>query len=445
MIDFSRRLFVGAGLAFAAACSAPLPALASEQRAVRARRFFDSVGICTHPNWRTGPWGSTNWENALLKTGVMHTRGKIGSRRMGEAALGHLEKLFARGVKICATVADQEEGLDRDATKANLDFLADAVGPQNISGIESANEYNNPHKKPPNWAPELREFQQWLHDTVRSDPRLASIPLVAPSIWGRVTEDYLAVGNLEPNVDKACLHYYTGGRRPTIAGRPRGGGDEGGGAGSYALADAISDAKTLAPTKPLWITEYGYPVAGPGLSLTGNFITEEAAAKYLIRGLLDAFGEGVERTYVYSLIDDVQRSPPRYHGLLDGALRPRPSFEAVRNLIALFADRPDAFAPGVLKYNLANVPQSLKSQLFQKSDGTFLLTMYRDVDSYDRLLKQDIAVAPTDVHLSLDRPAASAEVFTPTFQPGATLSVKGVNKLTVPVGDHVAVVRLAFS
>jgi hypothetical protein len=443
MIDLSRRLFVGGGLAFAAACSAPLRALASEQRAVRAGRFYDSVGICTHPNWRSGPWGRTNWENALLETRVMHTRGKIGSGRMGGAALVHLEKLFARGVKICATVADQDEGLDREATKANLDFLADAVGPQNISGIESANEYNNPHKKPADWASELRDFQKWLHDTVRADPRLAPIPLVAPSIWGRVTNDYLAVGNLEPNVDKGCLHYYTGGRRPTIAGKPRSD-DEGGGSGYYSLADAIKDAKTLAPTKPLWITEYGYPVTGPGLSLTGNFITEAAASKYLIRGLLDAFGEGVERTYIYSLIDDVQRSPPRYHGLLDGDLRARPSFQAIENLIALFADNGGAFAPAVLKYNLANVPQSLKSQLFQKSDGTFLLTMYQDVDSYDRLSKQDIAVAPTDIHLSFDRSAAKAEVFTPTFQPAPTQVANAIKTLTIPVGDHVTVVRMTF-
>jgi hypothetical protein len=374
----------------------------------------------------------------------MHTRGKIGSRKAGAAGLVHLERLFARGVKICATVADQDEGLDREATKANLDFLAEAVGAQNVSGIESANEYNNPKKKPPNWAPELREFQKWLHDTVRADPRLSSIPLVAPSIWGRVTDDYLAVGNLEPNVDKGCLHYYTGGRRPTIAGRPRGGGDEGGGSGHYALADAIKDAKILAPTKPLWITEYGYPVTGPGLSLTGNFITEAAAAKYLIRGLLDAFGEGVERTYVYSLIDDVQRSPPRYHGLLDGGMRPRPSYDALRNLIGLFFDRADAFAPGVLKYDLANVPSSLKSQLFQKTDGTFLLTMYQDVDSYDRLLKQDVTVAPTNVQLSLERPATNVEVFTPTFQSEPTQSANRVKALTVPVGDHVTVVTMKF-
>ena len=374
----------------------------------------------------------------------MHTRGKLGSGKTGAASLSHLKKLFARGVKICVTVADQDEGLDRDATKANLDFIADVVGPQNVSAIESANEYNNPRKKPADWAQELREFQKWLHDTVRADRRLAAIPLVAPSIWGRMTSDYLDLGNLEPNVDKACLHYYTGGRRPTIAGRPKGD-DEGGGSGHYSLADAIRDAKTLAPTKPVWITEYGYPIIGPGLSPRPGFISEEAAAKYLLRGLFDAFEEGVERTYIYSLIDDVQRSPPRYHGLLDGALRPRLSYRAVENLMPLFIDQRGEFAPAVLKYNLGNATPTLKRHLFQKSDGTFLLTMYQDVDSYDRLLRRDIAVAPTNVQLSFDRSPAKVEVFTPTLQPGATQSAKAAKTVSIPVGDHVTVVRITPS
>lgn len=443
MINLSRRLFMGSGLAFAAACSAPLPAAAFEKRAVGARRFFDSVGICTHPNWRSGPWNSPDAQMAFLSTGVMHTRGKIGSGRPGAAALAYLEKLFARGVKICVTVADQGDGLDRDATQANLRFLAEVIGPQHISAIESANEFNNPRKRIPNWALELRDFQKWLHETVRGDPRLASIPLVAPSIWGRLTDDYLALGNLEPNVDKGCLHYYTGGRRPTIAGRPRTD-TEGGGNGSYSLTDAVNDAKVLAPSKPLWITEYGYPVTGPGLSPTRSFISEAAAAKYLIRGLLDLFAEGVERTFVYSLIDDVHRSPPRYHGLHDGNLRPRPSFQALRNLITLFKDRAEAFAPGVLKYNLADVPPSLKSQLFQKSDGTFLITLYQDVDSFDRVTGRDVVVSPTDVQLSFHRLAAKVEVFTPTFGARPTQSASMVSTLRVPVADDVTVVRIAF-
>jgi hypothetical protein len=279
-------------------------------RAIAASRFADAVGICTHPNWQRTIWGSVDWPSALLDTGVRHTRGKVGRGAPGRAAVGQLQRLFDNGVKICATVASEDGEFNYDDTRANIDFLANQVGARNLSGIESANEYNHPRKRPADWAPRLREFQAWLYRTVKSHPRLAGVPVVGPSIWGRRTEDYLELGNLQRNVDKACLHYYTGGRRPTRAGRP-GGRDEGGGERDYSISDALRDAAVIAPAKPMWITEYGFPVAGPGTPLSGHMITETAAAKYLVRGLLDAFGLGVEKIYIYSLIDDVQRSPPR--------------------------------------------------------------------------------------------------------------------------------------
>lgn len=433
---FSRRQFVGAGLALTAASALPMRAFAAAVPATPAKRFVDTVGICTHPHWRTTLWGSTDWESLFLETGVMHTRGKIGRGTGGKAAVADLQKLFSAGVKICATVADPK--LDRVATKANLDFLASHVGAQNLSGIESANEFNNPKTKPANWAAQLRDFQKWLRDTVRANSAFNNVPLVAPSIWGRLTWDYVELGNLEPNVDRGCMHWYTGGRRPSIAGSPSTKNVEGG-SGWYTMADAIREAKVLAPTKRLYITEYGHPIAGPDSPLSGYVITETAAAKYMPRGLLDAFGEGVEKISIYSLIDDVNRS--KYHGLADRTLTPRLTFNAVKNLMALFRDAGSMTSAGSLDFSLSGLTSSIKQQLFQKSDGAFLLTMYQDVDSYDRANKRDTIVEPVLVGLSLAQ-AASIQLFTPTMGSGATKSVTNATALTIPVGDHVTVVKI---
>lgn len=456
MTKFSRRsllaggvVLVGAGVGFLRPRTAANGSVAASQiadravasRAIAGNRFFNAVGICTHPNWRKTVWGSADWQSALLASGVRHTRGKIGRGAPGRAALASLQPLFANGVQICVTVASEDGEFDYESTQASIDFLADNVPARNISGIESANEYNHPRTKPADWAPRLREFQAWLYRTVKSNPRLARVPVVGPSIWGRLTNDYLELGNLQPHVDKACLHYYTGGRRPTRAGRPESR-DEGGGAGDYGIDDAVREASVVAPGKPLWITEYGYPVAGPGTPLSGHMITETAAAKYLLRGLFDAFALGVEKIYIYSLIDDVQRSPPRYHGLLDGSLRPRPTFNAVRNLMALFADSGRPSAPAALGYRLGGLNRAVKQQLFQKSDGTFLLTLYQDVDSYDRRTRRDLAVAPLAVPLALNRTAARIELFTPTTHSGPVRTANGVNALTIPVGDQVTVVKI---
>jgi hypothetical protein len=216
----SRRSFVGGGLALVGASALPLPAFGATVRAVRARSFVDMVGIVTHAHWGGTIWSTSDWESLFLETGVMNTRGKVGRGTGGKAAVADLQKLFTRGVKICATVSDQSSGLDRVGTKTNIAFLANYVGAQNLSGIESANEFSNPSTRPADWAAQLRSFHQWLYDTVRANPAFNNVPIVAPSIWGRLTWDYAALGNLEPRVDRGCIHYYTGGRRPSIAGSP---------------------------------------------------------------------------------------------------------------------------------------------------------------------------------------------------------------------------------
>src|SRR5918998_3741209 len=141
MTFVSRRAFVGGSLAALGATALPLPAFGAAVRASRARSFVDTVGIVTHPHWGGTIWSSSDWESLFLETGVMNTRGKVGRGTGGKAANADLQKLFARGVKICATVADPK--LDRASTKANIDFLANTVGAQNLSGIESANEFSN--------------------------------------------------------------------------------------------------------------------------------------------------------------------------------------------------------------------------------------------------------------------------------------------------------------
>jgi hypothetical protein len=409
-------------------------------RPVPAKKFVDAVGIVIHPNRRRSAWGSTDWERAFLETGVMNMRGLVGSRGVGRAAMSHLEPLFRAGVKLCATVAPASADFDLQAIGENLDFLARNVGADNLCGIESANEYNKPSKRPEDWATRLRHFEAWLYESVKANPNLRSVPVVGPSIWGRLTSDIKALGNLEPYIDKACLHYYTGGRRPTRAGRPSSS-DEGGGSAEYTLADAIKDAEMLAPGKGLYVTEFGYPIAGPGLPPSSGFITPNAAAKYLLRGLFDMFGDGVEKIFVYTLIDDVERNPPRYHGLMSGSLERRPTFYALKNLMALMHDSGRSPALQPLDLTLTNA-SGFKSMLFQKSDGSYLLTMYQDADSYDRQAKQDTVVRPVPATLTLARAARSIEIYAPTFDSAPKQKAGNATRVNVPVGDQLIVLKI---
>jgi hypothetical protein len=442
MTRLSRRSFLGGSVALAGASACPISISADNKQMLEARRFVEAVGICTHPNWRDTVWATADWESALLRTGVKYTRGKIGSGPAARAALSDLRPLFARGVKICVTVPETRAGhFDLPATKAALDFLANEVGAQNLCGIESANEFNNPSRRTANWAGDLRRFQHWLHDQVRATRAFDDVPLIAPSIWRRLPQDYHALGNLEPHVDRGCLHYYTGGRRPTVTAIPSRG-VEGGRGIERSLRQSIADARSVAPNKPIWATEYGYAQRGPGADANAN-ISEVAAAKYLIRGLFDMVGEGLEKVFIYALIDNAQQSSRRYHGLLDQALNPRLSFHALARLMRLFADDADRSHVLPVEVVISGGAPSLKHWHFSKKNGESLLVMYQDIESYDLRSGRDVVVPSLPIRLVFAKPVRNVEVFTPASKVAAHEVRRSVESLIIPVTDDVTVVQVS--
>jgi hypothetical protein len=363
----------------------------------------------------------------------MNARGGIDSRQSGGGELQQLQSLFGSGVKLCALVAPRAPRFDLAAISGNIAFAASELGSAHLCGIESANEFNAPSLAAPDWAMQLRQFQAWLYEAVRANRGLNGVPVVGPSIWNRVTVDVLALGNLEPYLDASNLHYYTGGLRPTIA-LKRGGGQD-------SLADAVREARTQGPSKALYVTEFGYMIAPPSEVPSSVAVSEAAGAKYLLRGLFDLFAAGAEKTFVYSLIDDVQRARPTYYGLLDGSLNRRKSFYAIANLMKLMRDSGAPFTVRPLGLTI-EAPPSVKSMLFQKSDGSYLLILYQDVDSYDLDRRRDIEVAPVPVTIALPARAASVEVFAPTTDLAVRQRASSAQKLIVPVPDEVTAVSI---
>jgi hypothetical protein len=441
MSDISRRGLIGGALALGGASLFPLSQARLGGTVATADSFFNSIGICTHPNWRRTVWERRDWEAPFGETGVVNLRGKIGSGPAAVAVLRRLRPLFDAGVRMCVTIAEQDgSAFDLKKTQASLDFLASHVGADNISGIESANEYNNPATRPADWVARLRHFQTWLHDSVRRNRAFDRVPLIAPSMWGRLTTDYRALGNLEPTVDRGNLHYYTGGRRPTRMGEPGQSSELGGGADS-SLERAIADARTLSPRSRLWMSEFGYRVAGAGANHRGD-LNERIAAKYLLRGLFDILAEGVEKTFIYTLIDDDHETPPAYHGLLDRSLRPRVAFHGLCNLMALFRDESSPRPSIAPDHSLAGATRAVRHHAFSRADGSKLVVLYQDVDSYDRRSRAALKVAPVAVRLDFAEPVR-AEVFDPMVSATALRTGAPASRLTLAVGDSVTIVKIS--
>jgi hypothetical protein len=333
----------------------------------------------------------------------------------------------------------KDEFDDVAEAKSMLDTAAENLGPDILIGIEGPNEPNNP-KAGENWADHVREYQRWLYDNVKATSQLSLIPVIGPSIWGRLRAHYSLLGDMSSSMDAANLHYYTGGRKPTLAGAPVRA-DEGGGGSNYDLDEAISDARTLAPQKPLWITEFGYPVSGPGTPLSSNFMPPLSSAKYLLRGIAEFFRRGIPHTFIYSLVDDEHRKPPRYHGLLTADLKKRLAYQALRNFIALFSDPGPSFAGNRLEWSESGESVS-RLPLMQKRDGRFYLTFWTDTDSYDRQTHVAVSVPPVRKTMEFASSLSSIRVFAPTIGETAILEARNARSLTLDVSDHLTVVEL---
>ena len=411
-----------------AALGIATPTWGAPQQATPASSFHDSICVVIQPAFvAEAEWNNNLWPGFLADLGVKNVRGKLSTNL---TAVSRLKPYFASGGKMIVTVVAQSGSVDKVKTKKNLLFLAANVPSANLVGLESANELNHNYSAT-DTARILRDLQPFLRSTVSAIPQLAKVPLVAPSIYIRDPAVYKAVGNLEPNVDRWNLHYYNEGRRPPITG---------GLTKPGTLAQAILDARILAPTKPGYITEMGYKQATPDASPAAGVLSERAAAIYSLRAYLDYYAAGVEKSCIYSLIDDAARGKIN-HGLRMTAaqgFKPRANFHAIKNLTALFAD--PGVGSGSLDYSLAGAPASLRKQLFVKSDGTFLLTMYQDVDSWNRSTKRDTVVAPANVTITLPA-SASFQVYRPTFGAAAVQTANG-NRIVVPVADDAVVLAV---
>jgi hypothetical protein len=395
-----RRQFIQGTAAGFAASMLPVAAFASSTSAPAASRFFDAIGINVHPGWlgTNTSWGTQDWPSRLSELGVLQSRGFLGHSK---AMLPKMQAFFDAGGRHCTTVVQSSTGgtLDRTAAKHNIDFAASLP----ISGLEGPNEFNKGH--PSDWATTLRDFMEWMHDAVRG-----RAPVVAPSIWSRILADYQALGDISAYVEKGCIHFYSGGHRPTKSNQGT-------------MEDELREAQIIAPGKPQFMTETGWKT---------NQVSERAQAKYVLRNYFDAFGYDVEKVHTYELMDDNSN----LYGLCTATTEPKPAFYALKNLAALFRD--SGGGEGNVSFEVSEAPASLKLFPFRRSIGEYLLALYLDVESYDLKTMSDIETsAPVTI---LFPSSVSGEIYQPTFNSSPVKSFSGPT-LSLSVPDDVTVLR----
>ena len=113
------------------------------------------------------------------------------------------------------------------------------------------------------------------------------------------------------------------------------------------------------------------------------------------------FRRGIYRTYKYELVNQNLTGQEENFSFLRPDLSEKPSFRAVKNLIAILSDKGPNFQPDSLNYTLNGSMSNVRQILFQKRNGDFYLIVWIEVPSFDIKTKIDLYPPPQQLLLTL--------------------------------------------
>ena len=373
------------------------PGRASAQQVVAADDFVDTVGVNIHLHYE-GTAYRDNFpliKKRLIELGVRHVRDGLVDTTWRPYYDRHNE-LGAAGIKGTFITSPQQ------ATDVWTSYPARVA--QSFEAFEGPNEYDQ--SRDPNWARTLTQAMIRLR-TIRNDPRVGHFPIYGPSL---TTEGaYVALGDVSAYFDFANLHNYFAGRHPATRGW---------GANGYgSLAWHLRLSSRYAAGRPIVSTETGYQ-DGPSII---DSVPQDVVGRYMPMLLLEQFRVGITRTFIYELADFARSGS---YGLLNSDGSPKPSFNAVRNLLGLFADPGPPFTPRDVRYTVATSDVDLRHQAFQKRDGTYLIALWLSRPVYDPATRARTTVAAQDVVVTL--PAPLRHVRTHRWQADGAVAVTAI-------------------
>jgi hypothetical protein len=389
------------------------------ERPASAEAFVDSVGVNIHSTYVDTAYADRPRVIADLRDlGVHNVRDGLVAGRPDQRE--YLLELANYGIRTTfimgAPNADVVASLD-DSTRA---FLA-----RTSAALEGPNEYDT--SGDPNWAADLRAYQQRLYRAVKGDPALASRPVLAPSLANPGSPEQL--GSLDGLADIANAHPYPGGLPP-----------------EESLNTQLADLELQAGGRPIEATEAGYHNA---LATQGDHppASERAAAVYLPRLLLENFRRGIKRTFIYELVDEKPdpsgASRDEHFGLLHNDFSPKPAYWAVRTLLHVLSGSggSDGDQPP-LRFSLSQPASAVHDLLLAGADGTYYLALWRPVSVWDTIRRVDLTAQPMPVQVRFGDPPSSVELFDPTRSPSAVARVGGRPDIEVDLAGDAVLLRI---
>ena len=386
---------------------APPPQLSGERSAAR---LVDSIGVNVHFNFLDTAYSrQVEVIDRLRELGIHHLRD--GQPLAGQAIETVMPAAARAGMRM-TLITDVARDPAPDVQQS-VRVLGDR-----IAAFEAPNELDN--SGDPGWVGKLTAYMPALEAAVRQGA--PGVPLLGPSLVNsssrvELPEDLPGLFNDHP---------YALGEAPEPA-----------------LGDGLREARPAEERKGMYFTETGYHNALA--ATTGQPpVSEEAAAVYLPRALVAAFGAGVRRTFVYELLDE--KPDPGLHdseqhfGLLRNDLSPKPAFTAIKTLIAAVRSSPGS-GSGVLPWDL-RAPEDADVQhvVLARRDGSRAIAIWRPVSVWDTDERRAVDPGSVSVELLWGRAARDVSVWRPSVSEQPVLRRAQARRMALDLaGDLVLV------
>ena len=410
--------------------------------AVSAHDFLDSLGVCTHLS--QGIDHPKEVAAGLIYTGLRNLRDDGSSN---PATLQNFITIHqASGARVCLLPV----GGDIAASLAAYEKLS-AVGA--LLAAEGPNEPNNAavtyqgRTSSNKTALPTAQFQAALYQAVKSDSRLAGIPVFSTSEGGgsepdnvglqflkippdsgvtlmpigTVYADYanthnyvcdhfssISEDNMAWNAEDPVLHSYWDGLY-----------------GEYGHTwwspgyNGYTNAQLQ--TLPRVTTETGWVTRGD------KAVTEDQQAAILLDLCLDAFKRGWSYTFIYMLRDDPGQG---YWGLLHTDYSPKRSATCLHQMTAILSDKTSG-TPGALDYVIPDEPATVHDLLLQKSNGAYELAVW-----------DESATGSDSVTVQLPAESPLVNVYDPTVSAAPTQTLKNVRSIPLTLRDHPLIIEI---
>lgn len=400
--------------------------------ALSARAFVDSIAVNAHSAYSSSS-AYASYGNSSLILDDLHYLGVTTIRDAlptDPNAAPLVNALAAAGVKFDFVVSSD---LPASGAAGLAQFIASldsfvAKYPNSIVAIEGLNEANIQafsYKGSSSMAA-AAQFQKDLYTAIKADGHLGGVSVYNLTLALNDSAAYAKLGDLSKYSDYSTSHAYVATSTPE----------------NYGIQYSIGVAARSSPGNPSVITETGYTTLA---SYSGLGVDQLVQAKSILNSLVDAFKDGVSKTYLYELLNHGSSSHPEgSFGLFNADGTPKLAATAVHNLTAILADDGSGgrTPTTALAYTINNLPTSGNSMVLAKSNGAYELVVWAEPKLWNDANDTEISNPTTRAKVHLGTVHKTVTIYDPLNTSKPIAAYTNVQDFTLPVSDHPLVIEI---